>query len=128
MTPEQKAAMEYFRRLRGYATPNDQRHYDMMEAMLAEPRMPADPTAETIATMEAGWFINGWRGVYRSLWDHLANSKIKTVWHITAIGRSTAPYVAHSRVCDAGRVGPEMERLKIDGYASFSVTPMRERT
>ncbi len=87
MTDEQKAALEWLVAVCPEYDCEAARHVRAIKAMLAEPRLPAEPTAEMLTAMYDGWAeepVLTWRAAYRALYAHLTTPKTKTVevWHV----------------------------------------------
>jgi hypothetical protein len=88
MTDAEKAALKWLDKVidgnRGAWGVNDERTRApcAIKAMLAAPRLPAEPTKEAIKAMYEGYWT--WDGSYRALYAHLTKPNTKTVevWRV----------------------------------------------
>lgn len=70
---------------------NAEQHARTLEAMLAEPRLPKEPSADALKAMQDGIyrdtgcmaFHHTVETAYRALHAHLTTPKTKTVWRVT---------------------------------------------
>lgn len=83
MTDEQTKALEWLNKaLRGQGLEYSLRsqHASTLIDMLAEPRLPAEPTREMLLAMATGWKVDpddDYRGAYRALYAHLTAKPVE---------------------------------------------------
>lgn len=97
MTDDEKAAMDWLDHLIKDLTPGNSivRHARTIKAMLAEPRLPKEPTRDMIdvITVADGIDAPGWqKEIYRALYDHLSKPATRSVqvWHVLYSFKSAA--------------------------------------
>lgn len=93
MTDDQKDALAWLEGIAAAAAPwgpSAARHARALKLMLAEPRLPAEPTDEALSAMLRtyngapdfqGW-DRKWVAVFRALYAHLTKPKTVEVWRV----------------------------------------------
>jgi hypothetical protein len=85
MTDEQKAALEWLERWSGCLIGEEtNRAVATIKAVLAEPRLPAEPSEEALDAIRQACGTTGAISAYHALYAHLRKSQTKTVdvWHV----------------------------------------------